>query len=375
LLIVADRNIPLLKETFGRHGDLRPRVGRTIGRADLDGADVLLVRSVTAVTRELLAGSAVRFVGSATIGVDHLDTSWMDDNGITWASAPGCNADAAAQYSLAMILLACERLDMNLSGLTAGIIGRGNVGSRVQKLLEALGVQTLANDPPLADAGVRELVGLEEALAQDIVCLHVPLTRDGPCPTWRMIGREALKRMRRGALLLNSARGNVVDGNSLLPELACGRLHAALDVWPGEPEVDPDLLGACTVATPHVAGYSEEGRRNGTVMIFREFCRWAGIPADLAGIPGAARRELRLKPGHDEVTGIIRTVSHVAQDDRKMRELMPLDSEARRSGFDALRRDYPLRSDFGAWRLRDAPADRHGILRTLGFRLAEGHAR
>jgi erythronate-4-phosphate dehydrogenase len=366
LLIVADKNIPLLDETFGCHGDLHLRSGRAMDRSDLEGADALLVKSITPVTRDLLAETAVRFVGSATIGFDHIDTQWLDEHGVTWTNAPGCNADAAAQYTLAMILLACERLGKDLQGLTAGVIGRGNVGSRVQSLLGALGVPTVACDPPLADEGVAGLVSHEKALAQDVVCLHVPLTREGPYPTWRMVNRQALARMRDGALLLNSSRGHVVDGEALKCELRTGRVHAALDVWPGEPDIDPELLAASTVATPHVAGYSEEGRRNGALMIFKEFCRWAGVSAEFSTGIEPAGRELLLQPGYPLSSAIL-TVSHVAEDDRAMRKLAALDTQDRKIHFDLLRRDYPLRNDFSAWRISGAGADDRESLRALGF--------
>jgi erythronate-4-phosphate dehydrogenase len=369
LLIVADKNIPLLAETFGRHAGLRLRSGREIAPADLVGADALLVKSITPVTRTLLEASAIRFVGSATIGFDHMDVEWMDAHGITWTNAPGCNADAAAQYTLAMLLLACERLGRDPRKLTAGIIGRGNVGSRVQRLLGVLGLETVANDPPLAAAGEAGLVSLEEALTRDLVCLHVPLTRTGPYPTWRMLGPAALAHMRAGALLLNSARGNVVDGDALLGELQSGRLHAALDVWPGEPAIDPGLLAATTVATPHVAGYSEEGRRNGALMIYRAFCRWAGIEPVTDGVPAAPRHELQAERDADQVARVIRRVSHVEEDDRAMRALTALDPASRRLAFDRLRKNYPLRSDFGAWRLRGCASSAARTLGALGFRL------
>jgi erythronate-4-phosphate dehydrogenase len=370
MLIVADRNIPLLEETFGRHGELRLRSGRRIARSDLDGADALLVKSITPVTRDLLAGTKIRFVGSATIGFDHLDTRWMDDNGIAWTSAPGCNADAAAQYTLAMILLARRRLRKDLRGMSAGIVGRGNVGSRVQELLGVLGVRSVANDPPLADAGVEGLVSLDEALARDVVCLHVPLTREGPYPTWGMIDAAALARMRDGALLLNSARGNVVNGNALLSELRCRRLHAALDVWPGEPDIDPALLDAAVVATPHVAGYSEEGRRNGALMVFEAFCRWAGVPEDGSAVPEPPRHELCSGTGPREVAAIVQRVTHIEDDDRAMKALAGLEGRQRRAAFDRLRKDYPLRSDFGAWRVAGAQGKDLETLRALGFGMA-----
>ena len=190
-----DRNIRAGGETFARHGEVLRLDGREIAPAHLRDAEALIVRSVTRVDQALLADSAVRFVGSTTIGTDHLDIGFLERAGISWASAPGCNADAAAQYTLCMLWLACERLGRRLAEQTVGIVGRGNVGSRVLTLLSSLGCRVVANDPPLADTGVTGLAPLDEALACDIVSLHVPLTHGGPHPTWRLIGARQLAQM------------------------------------------------------------------------------------------------------------------------------------------------------------------------------------
>ncbi len=254
--IVVDQNIRGAGSTFGRHAKLDVVDGRALRAEHLADTDVLIIRTTTRVDQHLLQDSKVGFVGTTSIGTDHLDIDWLEQQGITWASAPGCNADSAAQYTLAMMWLACERLGRRLADQRVGIIGRGNVGSRVQRLLAALGIESVANDPPLAELGKSGLVSLEEALAQDIVSLHVPLERGGAHPTYRFIASEQLARMPDHALLVNTARGDVIDGNALMVELANGRLHAALDVWPGEPIFSSELLESTTVATPHVAGYS-----------------------------------------------------------------------------------------------------------------------
>ena len=272
MIVVADQNMPLLDETFGQHARIERLPGRDIEPRDLDAADALLVRSVTRVNEELLAASRVSFVGSATIGCDHLDTGWMESHGIAWSHAPGCNARGAAEYTLAMLLLAFERIGQPLTGRSAGIVGRGNVGGRVMALLQALGVECVACDPPLADAGEPGLVSLDDAMQCDIVCLHTPLTRSGLYPTHRMIDAVALAKMGDGALLLNAGRGDVVDGNALQSELGSGRLAACLDVWPHEPAIDVQLLQRWTVGTPHVAGYSVQGKLQGTLAVYRAFC-------------------------------------------------------------------------------------------------------
>jgi erythronate-4-phosphate dehydrogenase len=340
--IVADTNLVFLDETFGQHGEIDRVSGRDIKAHHVSNADVLLLRSVTRADRALLENSGVKFVGTATIGTDHLDTDWMTREGISWAAAPGCNADAAAQYTLAMMLLALERLGRKISDQSVGIIGHGNVGSRLHELLNLLGVPVVACDPPLADVGVAGLVSMEKALDQSIVSLHVPLTRHGPYATSKMINACRLSQLNKNALLINTSRGGVVDSDPLLSELESGRILAALDVWPNEPAFDTSLLQASIVASPHVAGYSVEGKQNGTWLIYEAFCKWLGIEA----IP------VQCKPGSTVMTNhpesIVRSVSaacNVAEDDQAMRALLTLNSEERSSGFDHLRQNYRLRHD------------------------------
>ena len=365
--IIVDQNVTDAEHTFALHGEVIRVDGRRLERNQLESADALIIRTVTKVNAGLLADTPVRFVGTASIGTDHLDIPWLESQGIKWASAPGCNADSAAQYTLAMIWLACQRLGLEPAGLSVGIIGRGNVGSRVQKLLNTLGSTTVANDPPLADRGERGLVSLDEALAQDVVCLHVPLTREGPCPTWRFIDQRALALLPDGAMLLNSARGDVVDGDSMLPELLGGRLQAALDVWPGEPLIDSRLLAKTIVATPHVAGYSNEGRRNGTLMVYRAFCDWAGEPP-LANseLPGKLPI-LTIGKGEDALSKAFDASCFVKQHDQAMRKLLPLTIGQRAIEFDRLRRNYPQRRDFHAWQISGGPPESLDVLRRLGF--------
>ena len=365
LNIVADANIPGLEATFGRHGEVQRLPGRSLAAAQLARADVLLVRSVTRVDEPLLGGSPVRFVGSATIGTDHLDTGWLEHQGIAWAAAPGCNADAAAQYSLAMLLLACRRLGRDYREQRVGIIGRGNVGSRLQRLLAVLGVSCVACDPPLEEQGEAGLVDLDEALAQDIVSLHVPLVRDGRWPTLRLMDERRLATMRPGAVLINAARGDVVDGAALLVALRGGRLHAALDTWPGEPDIDAALLAASLVASPHVAGYSLDGRLRGTAMVYAAWCDRAGVDAaDRGSIPSIPPSELRCPPGQSPESTLLEA-AQVAADDLALRSLLAAPGLA--EGFDRLRRDYQLRRDHAGIQVRCAEPGSYQLLKALGF--------
>jgi erythronate-4-phosphate dehydrogenase len=365
--IVVDRNIRAAEATFGTHARLLFLDGRAIRREHLLDADALLVRTATRVDAALLDGTPVGFVGTTSIGTDHLDLAWLGRQGVAWANAPGCNADAAAQYTLAMAWLACDRLGLDLRGLSAGIVGCGNVGSRARALLRVLGLRVVACDPPLADGGMSGLVSLDEALGQDVVSLHVPLTRDGPYPTHRFIGRAELDRMKPGALLINTARGDVIDGEALRTALQSGRLHTALDVWPGEPDIDSALLEAATVATPHVAGYSDDGKRRGTWKVYAAFCAWAGVaPVE----PPAAPDEppvLRIAAGEPVLSRALDAACFVRRHDSALRALAALAPASRAAEFDRLRRDYPPRRDFQAWRIACPDLESARLCHNLGF--------
>ena len=372
MYIVADANLALLPQTFARHGRITTIPGREMCAEHLRNADVLLLRSVTRAGAALLAGSRVKFIGTATIGTDHLDVAYLAGRDIAWASAPGCNADAAAQYTLAMIWLACERLQRNPLDQRVGIIGRGSVGSAIQKLLTVLGLSCVANDPPLADTGTGGLVSLDEALSQDIVCLHVPLTLHGPYPTFRMIDSMQLAKMHDFALLVNTARGDVLDGAALLSQLSIGRLHAALDVWPGEPQLEPELVKATTVATPHVAGYSMDGKLNGTLMVYEAFCAWLDESPNPCVYPNGEVLEMDLHAVKNPISSALQAACFVPRHDSAMRRLIDLAPNDRALMFDRLRRQYPSRRDFRAWQIHGADKNATSTLYKLGFsRLAE----
>ncbi|MEE4173335.1 MAG: 4-phosphoerythronate dehydrogenase [Xanthomonadales bacterium] len=362
---VVDENIANLDTTFARHLDLRLLPGRQISASDLKDAEVLLVRSVTRVDEALLAGSRVRFVGTATIGTDHLDTRYLDAAGIAWASAPGSNADAAAQYTLGMIFLACRRLQRDLLALRVGVIGHGNVGRRLHTLLDALGIACVVRDPPLATRGILPAVSRETVLACDVVCLHVPLTHDGAWPTVGMVDADALACMPAGALLVNSARGGVIVESALQAALDEGKVHAALDVWPQEPAIAPALLEATTVASPHVAGYSLEGKARGTRMIYDAFLAWQGdrpAPESGATVERRPAEHLDLRSAGDPVADAVITATRVARDDERMRRAAPLDSTT----FDALRRAHAPRHEFQRIAVK-APEPARETLCGLGF--------
>lgn len=349
LTIVADENMPRVAEWFAPLGTVRTLPGRAIDASDLRDADVLLVRSVTRVDRALLEGSRVRFVGSATIGTDHLDLDWLAGAGIAVAAAPGCNANSVVEY----VLGALSVLDGRLEALLArrqrvAVIGLGNVGGRLARLLAALGIDVVGCDPFVDSAGVPRC-SLDQALAADVVCLHTPLTRTGSHPTWHLLDAARIEALCSGALLLNAGRGEVVDNAALCERLQrAADLDVVLDVWEGEPAIDVDLLRHVRLGTPHIAGYSQDGKLAGTRLVLEACCRHFGLPVPPTAAP-AQRPRLRLDAGLDPVMLLRSTllqVYDIRQDDRQLREVLAVDRSG--TAFDALRRYYPVRRELAA---------------------------
>ncbi|WOD09788.1 4-phosphoerythronate dehydrogenase PdxB [Pseudomonas sp. NyZ704] len=384
--IVADDNIPLLSEFFAGHGRLSLFPGRQLKTVDLMDADVLLVRSVTRVDEALLSGTPVRFVGTCTIGTDHLDLAWLASAGIQVASAPGCNARGVVEYVLSCLLTLAERTGQRWQERVVGIVGVGQVGSRLAATLDALGVSTLLCDPLRAEAGEPGFVGLDELLARaDVVSCHVPLSVSGAHATQHLLGEHHLQSLRQGAWLINSSRGPVIDAGALEQVLAQrDDLQVALDVWEEEPLVSSSLAARCALATPHVAGYSLDGKLRGTEQIYQALCDYLGESyqhqlANLAPLIGQARLELTASPPADwALQKAVRCVYDVRDDDARMRQMLqraqtaPDSAAACRAGFDRLRKNYPLRREASLLSIglgSAASADLKTSLQAAGFRL------
>ena len=353
MLIVADENIPLLDAFFAGFGEIRRYPGRSIDADCVRDADVLLVRSVTRVDRQLLEGSRVRFVGTCTIGTDHLDPGYFAEAGIHWSSAPGCNARGVVDYVLGSLMTLAELDGVVLPERVYGVVGAGQVGGRLVRVLQGLGWKVLVCDPPRQAAEGGDFVSLDEILQQcDVISLHTPLERDGEHPTWHLLGQDALARLQPGAWLINASRGPVVD-NTALRKLLLDRedLHAVLDVWEGEPQVDLDLADLCTLATPHIAGYSLDGRQRGTAQIYQALCRWRGEAeqvrlADLLPRQRLAQIDL---DGASEPAWALATLCRVVYDPRRddadFRRSLSDDPDRQRAAFDLLRKHYPARRE------------------------------
>lgn len=360
--IVADENIALLTALFGNQGDVVALPGRSLDAVAVRDADVLLVRSVTRVDEALLAGSRVRFVGSATSGLDHVDRYWLTDAGIRFVHAPGCNAGAVVQYVLSTF---CA-LRPTWREQVVGIIGCGAVGGRLYRLLRALGVRCLVRDPLLSAAAIPDLCDLDTVLdGADILCLHVPLTRDGDHPTFHLLDADRLARLRPGCLLINAARGAVVDNEALRVQLAAGApLTAVLDVWEGEPRLDMGLWHRVAIGTPHIAGYSREGRENGTRAVHAGFCAWRGIspPVATAEVP----RPLDVTPGAGALARAVLATFDIRKEHRRMATALAAAADIGRA-FDALRRGCPERREFSHFEVAAGTPALAADLRRIGF--------
>ena len=383
---VVDEEIPLGREAFSHLGSVTLLPGRAMTREALREAHALIVRSVTKVDATLLADTTVQFVGTATTGVEHIDREYLAARDIGFAAAPGCNANAVAEYVLTALLVTAHTKGLVLDGKTLGIIGVGRIGSLVAAKAPALGLQTLLHDPPLARAtGDRRYRPLSEILRADFVTLHVPLTLDGPDATFHLIGTDELAHMATSSILINTSRGEVVDNAALLEALTGGTIEGAvMDVWEREPSINWDLLNHVTLGTPHVAGYSSDAKINGTVMLYHACCRfWGTEPAwapppdqPTTAAPGNAPGVAFDASGKDFQTlaqDIVTTLYDLPGDHTRMQDVLTVPEPLRPQAFDQLRRDYPHRREFAASPISIAGADRNLIarLKTLGIRTGD----
>jgi len=286
--VIIDNKIPYIKEAIERIADevvYLPGSGFT--NETVKDADALIVRTRTRCDRDLLEGSRVKFIATATIGYDHIDTDYCREAGIIWTNCPGCNAGSVEQYVRSSLSLLESRKGFRLEGAILGVVGVGHVGSRVARMAEALGMKVLLNDPPRADRGERGFVDLATIASEcDVVTLHTPLNREGKYRTFHLADEDFLFTLKRCPYLINASRGEVVDTASLLAALAAGRVKGAvIDTWEYEPHISRELMEVAFIATPHIAGYSADGKANATRMSLEALCRFFGIEAEFDVTP------------------------------------------------------------------------------------------
>ncbi|MEG0343306.1 MAG: 4-phosphoerythronate dehydrogenase [Acinetobacter sp.] len=347
--IVADENLAFTEYFFAEFGEINNQAGRTITHEDVKNADALLVRSVTKVNQQLIENTKLKFVGSATIGTDHLDINTLEQHGIAWSNAAGCNAQAVAEYVITALLhIDAQFLDLGKQ-FTLGIIGLGNVGSRLAYMAQLLGWNVIGYDPFVKNLNIQQ-VELDILLKQaNAITTHVPLTQTGEHPTYHLINAETLAMMKPETILINSARGAVVEEAALIADILKNQRRVVLDVFEHEPEISEELLKIITLVTPHIAGYSLEGKARGTQMIYDAFCKTFDFSAH-------KKFETKLPACEQYFYGnnikqtlkkYLSTIYDIARDDANLRATLK-DGKVDQKAFDYLRKTYPLRREWAA---------------------------
>lgn len=374
--LIIDENVEFAEEAFSNFGNAELVDGRFLTNKDVKNIDVLIVRSITKVDEELVRNSKVRFIGTATIGTDHIDLDYLKRNNITFADAKGCNADSVTEYVFTALLKVASDKNISLKGKTIGVVGIGNIGSRVVNLAGSLGMEVFKNDPPLEKMGIgKNYVSLDEILKADIITLHVPLSFEGVDKTYHLLNERNLQKIRGDAILINTSRGAVIDNSSLLNESVKKIFHLILDVWEGEPRININLLNETKIATPHIAGYSFEGKVNGTKMIYDALCKFINIePAWKPKLPAVENTDLILldsKSDEEKLYKLLSSIYCIEKDDELMRNITSYEPDERAKYFDMLRKKYPLRREFGNFTVHISQKERHlkSILESLRFKV------
>jgi erythronate-4-phosphate dehydrogenase len=371
--IIVDENMPYAEELFSQLGEVILKPGRTLTADDLVDVDALMIRSVTKVNAELISkANKLKFVGTATAGMDHVDQALLQEKGIFFTSAPGCNKVGVAEYVFSVMMVLAQQKGFSVFDKTVGIIGAGQVGSYLEKCLKGMGINVLINDPFKQEEGdSRSFTPLAELIENsDIITLHTPITKDGPHPTHHLIDEKVLNGLRSDQILINAARGPVVDNQALKQRLLKNDgFTAALDVFEFEPEVDMELLPLLAFATPHVAGYGLEGKARGTTMIFNSYCEFLNNElrahaSDL--LPTAPVPTMVLNRAWDEATlhSITQLIYDVRKDDALFRREI-----SKPGSFDLMRKNYWDRREYSAVTLMGNETCNLAPLAELGFQV------
>lgn len=372
--IVCDDKIPFLRGVLEPYAEVVYLPGKQTTSEVVKDADAVITRTRTICNESLLSGSAVKVIATATIGFDHIDTEWCESNGIEWQNAPGCNSWSVKQYIASVLCTLALKRGFRFEDMTLGVVGVGNVGSKVAEVARLLGMKVLLNDPPRArKEGQDGFVSLDEVMAQsDIITLHVPLCKEGPDATWHLFDAERIGQLGKHQIVMNSSRGSVVDNKALKAALQNGSIGGAvLDVWEGEPDLDRELIALLDITTPHIAGYSADGKANGTMASVRTVARKLGLPLcqwTPSGIPAPAQEltfalDASGKSKQEVLTEAVLHTYQVLEDDAALREHPEL--------FEKLRGDYPIRREFTAFtvNLVGADEDTAKTLKEIGFNI------
>ncbi|MHA3117091.1 4-phosphoerythronate dehydrogenase [Acinetobacter sp. ANC 4635] len=347
--IVADENLAFTDYFFADLADIQHHAGRTLTQQDLIKTQALLVRSVTQVNAALLHGTPVEFVASATIGTDHLDISYLEQQGVTWANAAGCNAQAVAEYVITALLKLKPELIDAVDNFCLGIVGLGNVGTRLAAMAKLLGWKVLGCDPLVQHEQI-EQVDLSTLLQHaNAVSLHVPMVKTGQHATYHLINAERLAQLSPETILINSSRGAVIAERDLMTDIRQTQRKVVLDVFEHEPMISKELLDLVTLVTPHIAGYSLEGKARGTQMIYEAFCKkyQLAINKDFRSQLPACEPFFQRQDLKQALVKHLSEIYDIQQDDANLRACV-VDGWVHQPAFDALRKNYPLRREWAA---------------------------
>lgn len=376
LKIIVDENAAFAQEAFSTLGDVKLLPGREINNEVLKDADALVVRSITKVNQNLLKNTNIKFVGTATIGTDHIDKEYLKSKNIFFTDAAGCNADAVTEFVFSLLTkIICEQ-KLSFSDLTIGIVGIGNIGSRIARLSEILGMNVLKNDPPLErKTGSADFVDLKEILSADIITLHVPLNKEGIDKTYHLFDEKILKRLKDKTILINSCRGPVVVNSELNEIIFKKNFTTVLDVWENEPNINLSLLEKVKYGTPHIAGYSYEGKVNGTVMVYNKLCEFLkekpSWKPELQKVENPIIKLEEVSNIEEILNRIFSHVYNIGRDDKNLRKISEIEEDKRGKYFDNLRKTYLLRREFSNYSVQLNNNDDHlkKILKAFRFNI------
>ncbi|MDD3036356.1 4-phosphoerythronate dehydrogenase PdxB [Bacteroides sp.] len=346
--IIIDNKIPYIKEAVERIADeVVYTAGKDFTPELVRDADALIIRTRTHCDRELLEGSKVKFIATATIGFDHIDTTYCKQAGIEWTNAPGCNSSSVAQYIQSVLLITQSCLQKKLSDLTIGVIGVGNVGRKVAKMAEDFGMRVLLNDLPREEKeGNTSFTSLLKIAQEcDIITFHVPLYKEGNYKTFHLANEMFFRSLKRKPFIINTSRGEVIETNALLKALKEHFIsNAAIDVWEQEPEINRELLEKVIIGTPHIAGYSADGKANATRMSLDSICKFFHLKADYEiSAPTPTTTNIYAK-SHEEA---LLQIYNPIEDSNRLKKQPEL--------FEVLRGDYPLRREEKAYSIHLTP--------------------
>lgn len=356
--LVVDENISFAEEAFSNFGEIKLLNGRKIDNKILADADALIVRSITNVNEDLLKNTKVKFVGTATIGTDHIDLEYLKKSDITFTSAAGCNSYAVTEYVFTAVSNIITQKKIKKEIPKIGIVGFGNIGTKIARYVKTMGLEVFISDPPLERAGhSQKFHPLEKVLESDIITFHVPLNMEGIDKTYHLLDEEKLQIVKPGTILINSSRGPVIDNKALLKRLLKENdLFTVLDVWENEPDFIPELLENIIFGTPHIAGYSLEGKVNGTKMVYDELCNFLGqSPEWIPNLPEVENSTIGIdstKNKFEILNTIFEKVYSIKEDDLLLRNSLNMAAEQKKEYFDKLRKNYKYRRELNNYKLQ-----------------------